>query len=159
MCADYRSTLLFAVAHLHAVRDAIKTCFESYQVLVKLKLSWLFPEDSPEEPSKQLIAKAKPLNTMLARKEKNDRLSFNYTSGKQAHGAGAEISSRRLSSMIKKKISDWGLSGLCFAKSLLFRRAAFHISKPICRFPTAPVRGPRLCQTQFGVFGLRDSEN
>lgn len=70
------------------MRDALQACFESYQQVAKPELTWLFREDPPKGPGKQLVAKAKPLKAMLARMDEDDALSFHYTSGKQDIDAG-----------------------------------------------------------------------
>jgi hypothetical protein len=113
-------TLFFNDAHLPAVRETILACFESYLAIVKPELTWLFREEPPEGPSKQLIAKAKPLKEMLARMDEDDGLSFHYTSGKQEQDAGPwEFQVLGLPAW-RAKMGDWGLCGLRFAVPLLF---------------------------------------
>lgn len=113
-------TLFFVDAHLPAVRDAIEACFESYELVVKPELTWLFREEPPEGPSKQRVANAKPLKAMLARMDEDDGLSFLYTSGKQEQDAGPwEFQVFGLPAW-RAKMGDWGLCGLRFAVPLLF---------------------------------------
>jgi hypothetical protein len=113
-------TLFFSGAHLSEVRDAIAACFDSYQLKVKPEFTWLFREDPPEGPSKQLFAKAKGLDAMLAAMDEDDGLSFHYTSGEQAHDAGPwEFQVTGLPAW-QASMGDWGLCGLRFAVPLLF---------------------------------------
>lgn len=113
-------TLFFADAHLPAVRNAIHACFDSYQRTIKPELTWLFREAPPDGLSKQLVAKAKPLDVMLAHMDEDDGLSFHYTSGKQEHDAGPwEFQVIGLPAW-RAKMGDWGLCGLRFAVPLLF---------------------------------------
>ncbi|MFM9436468.1 hypothetical protein ACFDR9_003552 [Janthinobacterium sp. CG_23.3] len=113
-------TLFFPDAHLPAVRDAISACFDAYQLAVMPELTWLFREDPPEGPSKQTVAKAKPLKAMLARMDEDDGLSFHYTSGKEAHDAGPwEFQVFGIPAW-RAKMGGWGLCGLRFSVPLLF---------------------------------------
>lgn len=113
-------TLFFLDAHLPALRDAIDACFESYQRVAKPELTWLFRKEPPEGPSKQLVAKAKPLKVMLAHMDEDDALSFHYTSGKQDIDAGPwEFQVVGLPAW-RAWMGDWGLCGLRFAVPLLF---------------------------------------
>jgi hypothetical protein len=113
-------TLFFADAHLPAMRDAIKVCFEDYIAIAQPNLTWLFREDPPEGPSKQVFAKARPLASMLTDMDKDNALSFCYTSGKEAHDAGPwEFQIFGLPAW-RAEMGDWGLCGIRFSVPLLF---------------------------------------
>jgi len=114
------ATLFFADAHRPEIRDAIKECFEEYVTIAQPKLTWLFREDPPEGPSKQEFAKARSLASMFTDMDKDDALSFCYTSGKEAHDAGpCEFQIFGLPAW-RAEMGGWGLGGIRFSVPLLF---------------------------------------
>lgn len=113
-------TLFFSDAHLPAVREAIRECFDEYTTLVEPPFTWLYREEPPEGPSKQAFAKAPKLKKMLEQLDEDDPVSFHYTSGKLAHEAGAwEFNVVGLPAW-RAKMGSWGLCGLRFTVPLLY---------------------------------------
>ncbi|MCM5682117.1 DUF3396 domain-containing protein [Schlegelella sp. S2-27] len=113
-------TLYFDNAHTEAVRDAICECFEQYEALAKEHLTWLWREAPTEGPDKMPYRDAKPMRDMMKRLGENDLVSFIYTSGKEAHEAGAwefEVVGRR---GWRAKMKDAGPSILRFALPPLY---------------------------------------
>ena len=82
-----RGTLYFHGSHTTGVREAICQCFEDFEAVARMHLTWLWREEPPEGPDKFAYPKAKPLRDMMKRLDENDHVGFAYTGGKKAHEA------------------------------------------------------------------------
>jgi len=79
-----RGTLYFRGAYTDGVREAICTCFDQYEAIVKEHLTWLWREEPTEGPNRFAYPKAKPMREMLARMDENDHVGFAYTGGEKS---------------------------------------------------------------------------
>jgi hypothetical protein len=82
-----RGTLYFHGSHTADVREAICACFDDYENVARMHLTWLWREEPPEGPDKFAYTNAKPLREMMKRLDENDHVGFAYTGGKKAHEA------------------------------------------------------------------------
>jgi hypothetical protein len=82
-----RGTLYFRGSYKAAVREAICQCFDAYESIAKVHLTWLWREEPPEGPDKFVYPKAKPLRTMMMRMDEDDHVGFTYIGGEKPHDA------------------------------------------------------------------------
>lgn len=113
-------TLFFNDAHTPEAREAICACFDEYEAVARMHLTWLWRAEPREGPDKVAYPKAKPMRDMVERMKENDLVSFIYTSGEQPHDAGEwefQVFGRR---GWEAKMIVRGTSALRFSMPLLY---------------------------------------